>query len=340
MTQQACANATGHDLSIKPMLRPVRCFLLAGLASLFSLPSPAQQFTFPSPVRMIVPFGAGAQTDGLARVVAAQLGPRLGTTVIVENRVGASGLIGASAVAKGPRDGSMLLFHSSSLVTTAATVAKMPFDVSVDLIPVAIVANGPMIVGISAKSGITTPAGLVAAARAKPNGLKASSSGVGTVGHLAAELLNESAKTQMLHVPYKGASQAVVDLSAGIVDMLVGSYSTLAPQIKAGRIIRVAVTSAQPHPAFPGIPTMASAANGYTSGIWYGVFAPAGLPFPALQQLNREINDIAQSPELMALVNADGASPPLLALDKADQFVKEDYLVWKRLAIEKHIVAE
>lgn len=322
------------------MLQIVRSFILAGLAGLAAQPSLAQQLTFPTPIRLIVPFGAGAQTDGLARVVAAQLGPRLGTNVIVENRVGASGLIGASAVAKGPRDGSMLLFHSSSLVTTAATVAKMPFDVSVDLTPVAIVANGPMIVGISAKSGITTPAGLVAAARANPNGLKASSSGVGTVGHLAAELLNESAKTQMMHVPYKGASQAVVDLSAGIVDMLVGSYSTLAPQIKAGRIIPVAVTSAQPHPAFPGIPTMASAANGYTSGIWYGVFAPAGLSMPALQRLNREINEISQSPELMALLNADGATPPMLALDKADQFVKDDYMVWKRLAIEKHIVAE
>ena len=143
------------------MLQVVRSFILAGLAGLAALPSLAQQLTFPTPIRLIVPFGAGAQTDGLARVVAAQLGPRLGTNVIVENRVGASGLIGASAVAKGPRDGSMLLFHSSSLVTTAATVAKMPFDVSVDLTPVAIVANGPMIVGISAKSGITTPAGLI-----------------------------------------------------------------------------------------------------------------------------------------------------------------------------------
>lgn len=322
------------------MPQTVRSFLLAGLACLAVVPSLAQQTLFPSAIRLVVPFAAGAQTDGLARVVAAQLGPRLGTTVVVENRVGASGLIGASAVAKGPRDGSMLLFHSSSLVTTAATVARMPFDVAVDLVPVAIVANGPMIVGISAKSGITTPAGLVAAARANPNGLKASSSGVGTVGHLAAELLNDAAKTQMMHVPYKGASQAVVDLSAGIVDMLVGSYSTLAPQIKAGRIIPVAVTSAQVHPAFPGIPTMASAANGYTSGIWYGVFAPAGLPLATLQRLNREINDIAQSPELMALVNADGAAPPLLALDKADQFVRDEYLLWKKLAVEKHIVAE
>jgi len=291
-------------------------------------------------VRLVVPFSAGAGTDVLARAVAAQLGPRLGTNVIVENRVGASGLIGSSALAKAPRDGSTLLFTSSSLITTAATAKSMTFDVIADLVPVAIVADGPMLVGMSLKSGIRTPAELVATARMKPGALTSSSGGVGTAGHMAAELLNDSAKIHMLHIPYKGAAPALVDVAAGEVDMLIASYSTLAPQIKSGRVIPIAVTSPYPSPTYPGIQTMASAAPGYRSGIWYGMFAPSGLHASLIQRLNREVNEIANTPEVRALTQGDGAVPMVMTPEEHGRRIVEEYATWKRLAVEKNIVAE
>lgn len=300
----------------------------------------AQPLSFPASMRLVVPFAAGAGTDVLARAVAAQLGPRLGTNVIVDNRVGASGLIGSGAVAKGPRDGSMLLFTSSSLTTTAATAKVMPFDMNAELVPVAIVADGPMLVGVSAKSEIKTPAELVAAARAKPGAMTSSSGGIGTVGHMAAELLNDSAKIQMLHIPYKGAAPALMDLAAGTVDLLIASYSTLAPQIKSGRVVPIAVTSLQPSAAYPGMPTMASAAPGYNTGIWYGLFAPAGLAAPMLERLNREVNEIANTPEIRAITQGDGALPLAMTPEELSRRVRDDYNTWKRLAAEKNIVTE
>ena len=228
--------------------------------------------------------------------------------MIVENRAGGGGMIGTAAVAKGPKDGSMLLFHSSSLITAAATMKAVPVDVTTELTPVALVADGPMLVGVSAASGIKTPAELVAAARTKPEGITAGSGGIGSVGHLAAELLNDAAKVQIRHIPYKGAAPALTDVAAGTVDLLIASYSTLGPQVRSGRVVPIAVTSAQPSAAYPGVPPMGSAAPGYQTGIWYGMFAPAGVPPALLARLNAEIVDIAKSGDVQALVKADGAA--------------------------------
>lgn len=300
----------------------------------------AQQTPFPPTVRMIVPFAPGAGTDAMARAVAAQLGPRIGSTVIIDNRGGASGQIGTASVAKGPKDGSILLFTSSSVITTAATARGLPYDLMTDLVPLSIVADGPMLVGVSAKSGIKTPAELIAAARAKPDGLMSSSGGVGSVGHLAAELLNEAGKIQMRHIPYKGAAPALVDLAAGTVDMLIASYSTLASQIKSGRVLPIAVTSQQPSATYPGVPPMATAAPGYNVGIWYGAFGPSGLPADMVQRLNREMNEIAKSPELRKLTEADGALPLSAGPEELSRRVRDDYAMWKRLATQKNIVVE
>jgi tripartite-type tricarboxylate transporter receptor subunit TctC len=234
----------------------------------------------------------------------------------------------------------MLLFHSSSLITASVTARKMTFDVSTDLVPVAMVADGPMLVAVSSKSGIKTPEELVSAARAKPGSLTSCSGGVGSVGHMAAELLNKTAKVQMLHVPYKGATPALMDLAAGTVDMLVASYTALAPQITSGRVVPIAVTSLQPNAAFPALPTMASAAPGYTFGIWYGMFAPAGMPAAMVQRLNREVNEIAMTPQIRALLEADGASTVAMTPEELGRRIKADQASWTALAREKNIVAD
>lgn len=319
-----------------------KLFLAIGISAnpLVSPSANAQEVQFPPLINLVVPFAPGAGTDTLARAVATQLSARIGSTVIVENRVGAGGLIGAAAVAKGPRDGSMLLFHSSSLITSAATTRKMQFDLSSDLVPLAIVAEGPMLVGMSAKSGIKTPSELIAAARARPGGMTSSSAGVGSVGHMAAELLNKTAAIQMLHVPYKGATPALVDLAAGTVDMLIATNTTLGPQIKSGRVVPIAVTSPKPSLAFPGMPTMASSAPGYSFDIWYGVFAPAGIKASMVHRLNLEINSIAMTPQVRALLDVDGAVPVEMTSDELVTRVKTDYTNWKALASEKNIIAE
>lgn len=300
----------------------------------------AQQVAIPPLIKVVVPFAPGAGTDVLARAVVAQLGARLGTTVIVENRAGGAGVIGVSSVVKGPRDGSTLLFHSTSLVTTAATSKNLPFDITTDLVPVAIVGDGPMLVGVSSHAGITTPAQLVAAGRTSPEQRTAGSSGVGSVGHLAAELLNDAAKVQIRHIPYKGAAPALVDVAAGTIDLLIASYSTLAPQIRSGRVLPIAVTSLQPSAAYPGIPTMASAAPGYSASIWYAMFAPAGTPPALVQRLNREINEIANSGEVRSIVQADGAAPVIATPEELAQRIRQDYATWKKVATQKQILVD
>jgi hypothetical protein len=318
--------------------------LSLSLASLALLATPlaafSQQATIPPLIKVIVPFAPGAGTDVLARAVAAQLSTRLGTTVIVENRAGAAGTTAVAGVAKGPKDGSQLVFNSTSLVTAAATARNVSYDVTTDLVPVAIVADGPMLVGVSSQAGIKTPEDLVAAARAKPEMLTAGSGGVGSLGHLAVELLNDAAKIKIRHIPYKGAAPALVDVAAGTLTLTIGSYSTLAPQVQSGRVIPIAVTAAQPNPAYPGVPAMGQAAAGFKTGIWYGLFAPAGLPPALLQRLNRETNEVARSGEVRKLVEADGAAPINATPEELAVRIRQDYQTWKKLATDRQITTE
>jgi tripartite-type tricarboxylate transporter receptor subunit TctC len=299
-------------------------------------PSVAQNEPLPSHIKVVVPFAAGGGSDVIARAMAKQLAQRLGSSVIVENRPGAGGLIGAAAVARGPKDGSVLLFHSTSLVTAAATAKKPSFEVS-ELIPLAIVAEGPMLVGVSHTSGIKTPQELVAAAKSKPDGISYGSPGIGSIGHLGVELLNDAAKIHLRHIPYSGSAPALVDVAAGRVDLTIGSYSALSSQIVSGRVIPIAVTSAHVNPTYPKLPPLASAAPGYEANIWYAIFAPAGLAPGLLQHLHREAVEAARSSEVQALVKPDGALPVAGSLDELSRRVRQDYATWKKLATHKLI---
>jgi tripartite-type tricarboxylate transporter receptor subunit TctC len=307
-------------------------FLVALLAA-----SAALAQDIPPLMRIVVPFPPGGSNDVIARAIAPQLAKRLGNNVIVENKAGAAGVIGSDAVAKAPRDGSHLLLTSSTFVTTAATQAKLPYDPIGSFVPVAMVAEGPLLVAVPASMPIKSSAELLAAARAKPGALNYGTAGVGSVAHLATELLNGAANIQMTHVPYKGAANALLDLAAGQINLMISNYSSLVPQIKAGKVRPIAVTSAKPSPAFPDLPPLAQAVPSYAIEIWVTVFAPAGTPMPLVERLNREINQISASPELRTFLDPDGAQPVALGPTALAGRVKDDLAQLKRIAAERKI---
>lgn len=309
--------------------------------TVFAIPAAqAQPAPLPPLIKIIVPFAAGASTDIAARAVAQELTKRTGSSFIIDNQPGASTFIGASNAARGAKDGSVLLMTSTSTVTAMATRAVVPTDITTALMPVAQLTEGPLIIASSIQSNIKSPADLVAAARAKPDGITHGSAGVGTLAHVAAELINDAAKIQLLHVPYKGSSLALTDLAAGRIDLMVGINSTVDAQVRGGRVRIVAVSSPQPHPAFLGVPTLASVAPGLSIDIWVGFFAPLGTPPAVVQRLNRELNEVAKSKTITDLVAIDGSVPVALSPEEFGAKVRNSYATWKKVASSKNIIAE
>ena len=298
------------------------------------------QDAVPKLIRLIVPFAPGGSNDVIARALAVPLAKRLDATVIVENKPGAAGVIGSDFVAKAPRDGSVLLLTSSSFLTAAATQNQLPYDPIAAFTPVAMVGRGPMLLVVSATTPYKSPAELVAAARAKPGTLNYGTAGVGSIAHLTTELMDDTAKIQMTHVPYKGAALAAVDLAGGQIQVMISNYSTVAPLMKNGKIKALAVTSDKPHPAFPDLPPLASVASGFNVDIWVGVFAPAGTPAAIVDRLNREINAVAASPELTPVLEPDGTLPEAISAAVFASRIKTELGQWKQIATEHKIVAE
>ena len=310
------------------------------LALAFSTTTGAQQAALPPLIKIVVPFAPGASTDVIARALAVRLGPRLGTSVIVENRAGANGLIGAGAVVNGPRDGSMLVVISSSLITVAATKPDMPFDVTKDLVLVGVLGEGPLTVGVNASSNIKTPADLIDATRAKPGGLNHGTGGTGTIAHLTQELLGDAAKVEFRHVPYRGAALAMVDLAGGTIDMVIATKSTLAPGLQSGRVRMIGITTARPSPEFPDMPVMATVAPGFAADIWVGLWAPAGTPPALIERLNREVNELTKAKDYVEVLKADGNLPVIQTPAELGARVRNDYAKWKKLATDKKIVID
>jgi tripartite-type tricarboxylate transporter receptor subunit TctC len=303
-------------------------------------PASAADVKPPSLVKIVVPFPPGGSNDVVARAIAGPLAKRLETNVIVENKAGASGVIGNDAVAKAPRDGSVLLLTSSTFLTVAATQAKLPYDPLAAFAPVTMVADGPMLLAVAASTPLKSPADLIAAARAKPGALTYGSAGIGSIGHLATELLSVAAQAQMTHVAYKGAANAIVDLAGGQIQAMISNYSSLVPQLNSGRVRALAVTSKQASPVFPDLPPLAATVPGYSIEIWISVFAPAGTPAPLIERLNREIREISASPELRVFLEPDGAAPVAITPANLAVRIREELAQWKSIAAERKIVTE
>ena len=276
---------------------------------MLALPAAAQ--TYPAkPVRMIVGPGPGSGTDVVARAIALRLTERLGQSVVVENRVGAGGTIAVAAVAKAPADGYTLLFVSGSLVIHPAIYRKLPYDVERDLAPVGLVGVVPQVLVVHPSLPAKSAREFVQLAKKRPGQINYGSGGVGSTGHLAGALLESAAGIQLVHVPYKGAGPAAVDVMAGQIQALFTSAVNALQHARTGKIRMIGVTTTKRTPALPDVPTLQeSGVPGYELMTWYGVLAPAGTPRGAVERVNRELAEVIKLSDVHARLVADGVDP-------------------------------
>jgi tripartite-type tricarboxylate transporter receptor subunit TctC len=263
---------------MRPIVRVMSCVVVAALLGLLATQTVAS--TYPTkPVRLVVPFPPGGPADVLARLLGQKLAELWGQPVVVDNRAGAGGNIGADHVAKAAPDGYTLLLAASSHVINASMYPSLPYDVLKDFTPVTEVASYMLVVVVHPSVPATSLKELVALAKSKPGQLTVASAGSGTPTHLAAELFKSAAGIDFVHVPYKGAAPATNDLLGGQVQIMFNNPVSALPQVKAGKLRALAVTGAKRSPAAPELPTVAeSGYPGFEAGTWYGILGPANLP--------------------------------------------------------------
>ncbi|ADV01173.1 tripartite tricarboxylate transporter substrate binding protein [Alicycliphilus denitrificans] len=267
-------------------------FLRASLgAAILALAGHAAAQTYPAkPVRMVIPFPPGGTLDAVGRMLAQKLGEQMGQPFVVENKPGGNGVIGADIVAKAPADGYTLLFNASTFTTAPMTMKSVPYSVTRDFAPVALVAKAPLSVAINKNLPITDIRSLIAHAKAHPGKMTFAVGSIGSAGHLSTELLKRAGQIDYLVVPYKGTAPAFQDLIGGQIDGFIDPILGSLQYHKSGMLRVVAVTSAQRAASLPDVPTVAETIPGYEFYSWYGLWAPAKAAPEIVQRLNAEVN--------------------------------------------------
>ncbi|MBT2325378.1 tripartite tricarboxylate transporter substrate binding protein [Variovorax paradoxus] len=308
--------------------------LLALGAACALLPPIAAAQAFPSkPVRIVVPFPPGGSTDLLARRIGEKLAAVWGQPVIVDNRPGAGGTLGADHVAKSPPDGHTLLMGvTGTNAISGALYPKLPYDVAKDFAPVSLVVSSPLVLvrrpGFAAK----TVEELVAVAKAKPGSVSFGSPGNGTSMHLTGEMFKLAAKVSMLHIPYRGSAGALQDLMGGQIETMWGDFLVVWPQLEAGKLQSIAVTSTQRHRMLPQVPTVAeSGYPGFEALSWQGLFAPAGTPPAVVEQLNREVNKALASADIQDYFGSRGFTLGGSSAAEFQRFIDGEVQKWTRI---------
>ena len=316
---------------------------LAGLVAATMLAVPAvAQLKYPSkPVTIIVPYPPGGSNDTFARELGKKLSDAWKIPVIVDNRPGAGGNIGAMAVSKAAPDGYTLCLLSSSFTTNAAIQPNLPFDPINGFAPVGMVAKGPMILSVARHVPAKTTLELFDYARKNPGKLNFASSGQGSTNHFATELLMEAAHIQMTHVPYKGMNPAVTDIIGGHVDVLIASAPSIYQHVKAGKIRGIGVTSKGPSKVVPDLAPIASmGVPGYSFELWWGVLAPHGTPPEIVEKVNADMNKILATPEMKEVFLREGAEPALMTPAEFAKTIREEIAGWKQVAQRANIKPE
>jgi tripartite-type tricarboxylate transporter receptor subunit TctC len=305
--------------------------ILAGLACAAAFSAGAQ--TYPSkPVRIIVPFAAGGPADIYARFVGQKLQESLGQSFVIEDRPGGGSLIGTEAVAKSPADGYTLLMMSNTHTVNESLIANKPFELLRDFAPVAPVNYSDLVLVVHPSVPANSLKELIALAKAKPNSLNYASSGPGTPYHMAGELFKAMAGVGIVHVPYKGSSGARTDILGGQVQMMFDAITTMAPNVRTGKLKAFGTTGKARSPVLPEVPTVSEAGvPGYEAVIWLGIMAPIATPKPIVERLNAEIRKVVNSAEVKDAWAKQGAAPMSMSTDEFGQYMKEDIAKWAKI---------
>ena len=320
-----------------------RAWLLAGLVLCGSAAGQPASQHFPSqPIKFIVPFTPGTGMDIIARHVGPKLTERLGQPVVVENRPGASGNIGAEAVAKAAPDGHTLMVGANTLVIASNLYKNVPFDPLRDFSPVTLAATTTMVLVVNPGTGIQSVRDLVARAKAQPGKLTYGSPGVGTPHHMGMELFKDLTGTDLLHVPYKGSAGAVTDLVSGQINVMLLPIHQVLPYRDAGRLRLLAAAGAKRHPSAPDLPTLGELGikGAEAADIWYAFYAPAGVPAPVIAKLNKELRAILGQPEAKAVLQKVGLDAASSTPEELFALMKRDYARWGEIIRRNHITAE
>lgn len=321
-----------------------RLLLVAAAAAAFAGVARAQAPAaggYPSrPITLVVPFAPGGSNDMIARAIGQALSRSLGQPVVIDNKAGAGGSIGAQHVARSAPDGYTLMLVSSTLTVNSAVQPKLSLDVAKSFTPVVQVAKSPLMFVAKPDLEAKTPAELIALAKAKPGKITFGSSGTGGVNHLGTELFAYSAGVKMVHVPYKGGAPAMNDVMAGHVDVYMGTMPQVIAQVKAGKVRGIGVTSAQRVRHTPDVPAIAEALPDFSLELWWGVFAPANLPRDILALLNTHINTALNSQAMRQFMEAEGASPAGGTPEQFASAVAAEVQRWSQLVKQANIKVE
>ena len=309
--------------------RSARRWLLGLLAV---LPTIAAAQDYPArPIRMIVPFAAGGAADLIGRVVGQQLSAALAVPIVIDNRGGAGGNIGADLAAKSPPDGyTLLLGNAPTLAINASLFGHLPYDPAADFAPISLVAEVPLLLLVHPDARIDSVQALIAAARARP--LSYASGGNGSTTHLSMELLKTMTGIDLLHVPFNGSAPAIIALTSGEVPVMMDLVPSSIAQVRAGRLNALAISTAHRSALLPELPTIAeSGVPGFAVSSWFGVVAPARTPAPIVARLNREIVAALAQPELRERLAGLGADPVSDTPEQFDAFIRSELATWAKV---------
>jgi len=291
--------------------------------------------TLPSSIKLVVPFTTGGSNDIFARALSEQLGAKLGTTVIVDNKPGAGGVVGAAEVARAKPNGGTLLFSSNSFVTRAAVDTNLPFNHRTSFTPVAMVAQGALLLVVANHTPYKSTEELIKDASHKQ--VNYATAGIGSIAHLSTELMNSMAGIQMTHIPYKGISPALTDMVGGRVEALIATPASVGGALRANQVRPIAVTTSTPSPFYPDLPPMAQAIPGYSVDVWWGVLGPADMPTAIVDRLNKVISEVAQSPRMKEIFSKEAATPYTLSAKEFGIYMNQELDKWQKVAKERNI---
>lgn len=299
----------------------------AGVLS--AAPAQAQGAWPDKPLKLVVPYPAGGNADNTARLLATQLGQRLGQQVVVDNRPGGSGTIGAAVVAKAPADGYTLLLDATAFTVNPSLFPKLPFDAAKDFAPISLVLQVPLLMVVPANSPFQSVADVAKAARARPGHLTYASAGNGGAQHLAGELFKQGQKVAITHIPYRGGAPALTDLIGGQVDVMFSATTASGPFVKSGKLRALAISSPRRVEGWESVPTVAeSGVPGFQVSEWNGLFAPAGTPRPVLERLEAETRAIVASPEMKKRFAELGVQGVGSSAQEFSAFLKAETTKW------------